>query len=62
MLVLTRRIEETLMIGDTVTVTVLQVRGDRVRFGVIAPRDIRVRRFEQTSRAASAAPAPSAPG
>jgi carbon storage regulator len=60
MLVLTRRIDETLVIGDRVTVTVLQVRGDRVRFGMNAPSNIRVRRFEQWSRTASAAPAPSA--
>jgi carbon storage regulator len=61
MLVLTRKIEETLMIGDRVTVTVLQVRGDRVRFGVNAPCDIRVRRFEQKSRAASSVPVRNAP-
>jgi carbon storage regulator len=44
MLVLTRRIDESLKVGDEVTLTVLRVTGDRVRFGVVAPRDIRVQR------------------
>lgn len=44
MLVLTRRIEETLVIGERVTVTVLNVKGDRVRLGVTAPREVPVRR------------------
>jgi len=51
MLILTRRTEQTLMIGDAVTVTVLRVRGDRVRLGVNAPRDIRVQRVDKTKRA-----------
>lgn len=36
------------MIGDTVTLTILQVRGCRVRIGVNAPRDVRVRCMEKT--------------
>jgi carbon storage regulator len=58
MLILTRRTEQTLMIGDRVTVTVLQVRGDRVRFGVNAPHDIRVQRADKTTRAPTATDIP----
>lgn len=46
MLILTRRVGETLMIGDDVTVTVLNVRGNQVRLGVNAPRDVAVHREE----------------
>ena len=46
MLILTRRVGETLMIGDDVTVTVLGVKGNQVRIGVNAPRDVSVHREE----------------
>ena len=46
MLILTRRVGETLMIGDNVTVTVLRVKGNQVRLGVNAPRDVSVHREE----------------
>lgn len=46
MLILTRRIGETLMVGDEVTVTVLGVKGNQVRLGVNAPKDIAVHREE----------------
>ncbi|MES9818675.1 MAG: carbon storage regulator CsrA [Candidatus Thiodiazotropha sp.] len=46
MLILTRRVSETLMIGDEVTVTVLGVKGNQVRIGVNAPRDVTVHREE----------------
>ena len=44
MLILTRRVGETLMIGDEVTVTVLGVKGNQVRIGVNAPKDVSVHR------------------
>ena len=46
MLILTRRVGETLVIGDEVTVTVLRVRGNQVRLGVNAPKEVAVHREE----------------
>ncbi|MGH8248853.1 MAG: carbon storage regulator CsrA, partial [Gammaproteobacteria bacterium] len=46
MLILTRRIGESLMIGDDVNVTVLGIRGNQVRIGVNAPKDVAVHREE----------------
>ena len=46
MLILTRKIGESLMIGDNVAVTVLGVKGTQVRIGVSAPREIAVQREE----------------
>jgi carbon storage regulator len=46
MLILTRRVGETLVIGDDVNVTVLGVRGNQVRLGVNAPREVAVHREE----------------
>ncbi|MEN4010622.1 MAG: carbon storage regulator CsrA [Chloroflexota bacterium] len=46
MLVLTRRAEESIAIGDSIVVTVLAVEGDRVKLGISAPRDILILRQE----------------
>jgi|TARA_B100000809_G_scaffold141782_1_gene139318 carbon storage regulator len=46
MLILTRRVGETLMIGDSVDVTVLGIRGNQVRIGINAPKDVSVHREE----------------
>ena len=46
MLILTRRVGETLVIGDDVNVTVLGVRGNQVRLGVDAPKEVAVHREE----------------
>lgn len=46
MLILTRRVGESVMIGDEVTITVLGVKGNQVRIGVNAPKDVAVHREE----------------
>ncbi len=46
MLILTRRVGESLMVGDDVTITVLGVKGNQVRIGVNAPKDVGVHREE----------------
>ena len=46
MLILTRRVGETLKIGDDVNVTVLGVKGNQVRIGVDAPKEVAVHREE----------------
>ena len=46
MLILTRRVGESLMIGDDVAVTVLGVKGNQVRIGIDAPREVAVHRQE----------------
>jgi carbon storage regulator len=50
MLILTRRIGESLMIGDDVVVSVLSVTGSQIRIGVTAPRDVAVHREEVYER------------
>jgi carbon storage regulator len=46
MLILTRRVGETVMVGDEITITVLQVHGNQVRLGINAPRSVAVHREE----------------
>jgi len=46
MLVLTRRVDESIAIGDSITLTVLAIEGDRVKLGIKAPRDILILRQE----------------
>ena len=59
MLILTRKVGETIRIGDGVTVRVLEVRGGQVRLGIDAPADVRIFREEvYEALRAGAAPAP----
>jgi carbon storage regulator len=46
MLILTRRVGETLMVGNDITVTIVGVRGNQVRVGINAPKDVPVHREE----------------
>lgn len=46
MLILTRRVNETLMIGDDIKITVLSVKGNQAQIGIEAPRDVDVHREE----------------
>ena len=59
MLILTRRVGESLMIGDDVTITVLGVKGNQVRIGVKAPKEVAGHREEILNRIEEAAAAES---
>jgi carbon storage regulator len=58
MLILTRRVGESLMIGDEVNVTVLGIKGNQVRIGVNAPKDVSVHREEIYQRIQQEQPGP----
>ena len=58
MLVLTRRVNERIVIGDNIVVTVLEVHGEQVRLGIDAPREIKVFREEVLERDRATAPDP----
>lgn len=65
MLVLSRRSHESIRIGDTIVITVLEVHGDHVRIGIDAPRDVEVHRQEvyesiQAANLSAASPTPEA--
>jgi carbon storage regulator len=65
MLILTRRVGETVMIGNEVTVTVLGVKGNQVRIGVNAPKDVAVHReeiYDRIKREEGGYPATQTPG
>jgi carbon storage regulator len=50
LLILTRRVNESLVVGDQVTVTVVAVKGNQVRIGIKAPKDVQVHREEVYDR------------
>jgi carbon storage regulator len=50
MLVLTRKLNESIVINDKITITVVEIRGDRVRLGITAPSDVPVFREELLGR------------
>lgn len=50
MLILTRKVGETIVIGDDITVTILGVSGQQVRIGIVAPKDVTVDREEIKQR------------
>lgn len=52
MLILTRKVNESLIVGDNITITVLGVKGNQVRIGVNAPKDVAVHREEIYQRIA----------
>ncbi|WP_101525373.1 carbon storage regulator CsrA [Nocardioides houyundeii] len=61
MLVLSRRTGESVVVGDNVTVTILEVRGDVVRVGIDAPRSVSVHRAELLAELASTNQAAASP-
>ncbi len=62
MLVLSRRVGEEIIINDNIRVTVVAVKGDRVRLGIVAPRNVNVDRSEVHERRSQFAPIPAMVG
>lgn len=62
MLILTRRIDESLIINDNVKLTILGVKGNQVRIGIEAPKDVSVHRQEIYKRIAAGMPKPTVLG
>jgi carbon storage regulator len=60
-LVLSRKVDEKLLIGDCIEILVVEVRGDKVRLGITAPRQVPVHRHEVLQRIAAAQAARAAP-
>jgi carbon storage regulator CsrA len=60
MLVLSRKADQQIQIGDSITITILVIKGNTVRVGIEAPREVRVLRAELPPRAATTRPATSA--
>ncbi len=63
MLVLSRQKDESIMIGDGIRITIVDVRGDKVRIGIEAPKDVKVFRselYEEIQRQNKSAAAPQA--
>lgn len=57
MLILTRRVGETLQIGNDISVTVVEVNGNQVRIGIAAPKDVPIMRDDAKKRQPAAQPA-----
>ena len=56
MLVLSRKVNETIVLGDTIEVTVLEILGERVKIGINAPRDVAIVRQELLNRSSAKHP------
>lgn len=61
MLVLTRRIDEQIRVGDEITITIVRIKGRSVRIGIDAPRDVSVRRSELEADLTSSRQSPARP-
>jgi carbon storage regulator len=48
MLVLSRKLKETIVVNEEITIEILQIKGNQIRIGIVAPREVRVRRGELT--------------